>query len=231
MMHKEEQVEKSFAHCHPSFPGKDGKGKAREITMMIRYLKSFKVWGTSKFLLYPSEINILGINEDYYLTRRILATSIAYAHHEKLSKDDEGREAKEDLSLSWQSEPKPAGWPVPSRENSCPSRIVTTQDGRGAAESPTLLSKLHRFTEIGVLVKSLNFGLSSLDKWLSPKSNTIALFSSLGRSSTNLQVHYTSTGKEDMDEDNVIVEEDVLGFEPDAVEDGAVEDVEEIHIE
>ncbi|RZC66232.1 hypothetical protein C5167_009917 [Papaver somniferum] len=30
-----------------------------------------------------------------------------------------------------------------------------------------------------------------------------------------------------MDEDNVIVEEDVLGFEPDAVEDGAVEDVEE----
>ncbi|XP_026437405.1 zinc finger BED domain-containing protein RICESLEEPER 2-like [Papaver somniferum] len=38
-------------------------------------------------------------------------------------------------------------------------------------------------------------------------------------------------GKEDMDEDNVIVEEDVLGFEPDAVEDGAVEDVEEIHIE
>lgn len=38
-------------------------------------------------------------------------------------------------------------------------------------------------------------------------------------------------GKEDMDEDNVIVEEDILGFEPDAVEDGAVEDVEEIHIE
>ncbi|RZC67124.1 hypothetical protein C5167_010814 [Papaver somniferum] len=32
-------------------------------------------------------------------------------------------------------------------------------------------------------------------------------------------------GKEDMDEDNVIVEEDVLGFEPDAVEDGEVEDV------
>ncbi|XP_026397537.1 zinc finger BED domain-containing protein DAYSLEEPER-like isoform X1 [Papaver somniferum] len=35
-------------------------------------------------------------------------------------------------------------------------------------------------------------------------------------------------GKEDMDEDNVIVEEDILGFEPDAVEDGAVEDVEEV---
>ncbi|XP_026398884.1 zinc finger BED domain-containing protein RICESLEEPER 2-like [Papaver somniferum] len=31
-------------------------------------------------------------------------------------------------------------------------------------------------------------------------------------------------GKEDMDENNEIIEEDVLGFEPDAVEDGAVED-------
>ncbi|RZC51415.1 hypothetical protein C5167_019838 [Papaver somniferum] len=40
-----------------------------------------------------------------------------------------------------------------------------------------------------------------------------------------------TTRKEDMDEDNVIVEEDILGFEPDAVEDGAVEDVKEIHIE
>ncbi|XP_026396334.1 zinc finger BED domain-containing protein DAYSLEEPER-like [Papaver somniferum] len=35
-------------------------------------------------------------------------------------------------------------------------------------------------------------------------------------------------GKEDMDENNGIIEEDVLGFEPDAVEDGEVEDVEEV---
>ncbi|XP_026398769.1 zinc finger BED domain-containing protein RICESLEEPER 1-like [Papaver somniferum] len=35
-------------------------------------------------------------------------------------------------------------------------------------------------------------------------------------------------GKEDMDENNGIIEEDVLGFEHDAVEDGEVEDVEEI---
>ncbi|RZC88560.1 hypothetical protein C5167_016422 [Papaver somniferum] len=71
-----------------------------------------------------------------------------------------------------------------------PSRPVKTRARPGsAAESPTLLSKLHRFTEvteklldsskdqrqIGVLVKSLNFGLSSLDKWLSPKSGRIPL--------------------------------------------------------